>query len=67
MITEENNILYTLNNAKKSKPSNEWLKNAYNPNISIELRQEIAIRLGQLSQTRWIKIKTMALKTYLQR
>ena len=59
MIIEESNIWDTINNAKKTKPSAEWLKNAYNPNINFELRQEIAIRLGQLSKVGWIKIKDL--------
>ena len=59
MIIEESNILDTINNAKKTKPSAEWLENAYNPNINFELRQEIAIRLGQLSKVGWIKIKDL--------
>ena len=63
MIIEESNIWDTINNAKKTKPSAEWLKTAYNPNINFELRQEIAIRLGQLSKVGWIKIKDL-LKTY---
>ena len=63
MITEESNILDTLNNAKKTKPSAEWLKNAYNPNIKFDLRQAIAIHLGQLAGVGWIKIKEL-IKTY---
>ena len=63
MIIDESNILDTLNNAKKTKPSAEWLKNAYNPNINYELRQEIASRLGQLSKIGWIKIKDL-INTY---
>ena len=63
MIIEENNIWDTINNAKKTKPSAEWLQNAYNPNITFELRQEIAVRLGQLSQVGWIKIKDL-INTY---
>ena len=59
MIIEESNIWDTINNAKKIKPSAEWLKNAYNLNINLELRQEIAIRLGQLSKVGWIKIKDL--------
>tara|TARA_Y100001968_G_scaffold135832_1_gene123889 strand:+ start:394 stop:1104 length:711 start_codon:yes stop_codon:yes gene_type:complete len=63
MITEESNIWDTINNSKKTKPSAEWLKNAYNPNISFELRQAITIHLGQLSQVGWVKIKDL-IKTY---
>ena len=63
MIINESNILDTLNNAKKTKPSAEWLKNAYNPSINYELRQEIASRLGQLSNIGWIKIKDL-INTY---
>ena len=63
MIINESNILDTLNNAKKTKPSAEWLKNAYNPSINYELRQEIASRLGQLSNMGWIKIKDL-INTY---
>ena len=63
MIIEDSNIWDTINNAKKTKPSAEWLQDAYNPNINFELRQEIAIRLGQLSKVGWIKIKDL-LKTY---
>ena len=63
MITEESNIWDTLNNAKKTKPSAEWLKNAYNPNIKFELRKAIAIHLGQLAEVGWIKIKEL-IKTY---
>ena len=63
MIINESNILDTLNNAKKTKPSAEWLKNAYNPSINYELRQEIASRLGQLSKIGWIKIKDL-INTY---
>ena len=63
MITEESKIWDTLNNAKKTKPSAVWLKNAYNRNISFELRQEIANHLGQLSGIGWIKIKEL-IKTY---
>ena len=59
MIINESNILDTLNNAKRTKPSAEWLKNAYNPSINYELRQEIASRLGQLSNIGWIKIKDL--------
>ena len=66
MIIEESNIWDTINNAKKAKPNAEWLKNAYNPNINFELRQEIAIRLGQLSKVGWIKIKDL-IKTYGQK
>ena len=63
MIINESNILDTLNNAKKTKPSAEWLKNAYNPSINYELRQEVASRLGQLSNIGWIKIKDL-INTY---
>ena len=63
MIIEESNIWETINNAKKTKPSAEWLKNVYNPNINFELRKEIAIRLGQLSKVGWLKIKDL-IKTY---
>ena len=63
MIIEENNIWDTLNNSKKTKPNAEWLKNAYNPHINIELRQEIALRLGQLSLVGWMKIKDL-INTY---
>ena len=63
MIINESNILDTLNNAKKTKPSAEWLKNAYNPNINYELKKEIANRLGQLSKIGWIKIKDL-INTY---
>ena len=59
MIIEESNIWDTINNSKKSKPSAEWLKNAYSPSINFELRQEIAIRLGQLSKVGWLKIKDL--------
>tara|TARA_Y100001968_G_scaffold105684_1_gene95591 strand:+ start:212 stop:922 length:711 start_codon:yes stop_codon:yes gene_type:complete len=59
MIIEENNIWDTINNAKKTKPSAEWLQKAYDPNISFQLRQEIAVHLGQLSQVGWIKIKDL--------
>ena len=63
MLIEENNIWDTINNAKKNKPSAEWLQNAYNPNTTSELRQEIAVRLGQFSRVGWIKIKEL-INTY---
>ncbi len=50
MIIEESNRWDTNNNEKTTKPSAEPLKNAYTPNINCELRQEIAIHLGQLSK-----------------
>ena len=59
MIIEEDYIWDTLNNSKKTKLSAEWLQNAYKQNTSFELRQEIAVRLGQLSKVGWIKIKDL--------
>ncbi len=49
MNTEESNKWNTLHNVKSSKQSADWLKNAYNPNINSDLRQETAIHLEQLS------------------
>ena len=59
MIIEDDYIWETLNNSRQTKPNAEWLHNSYDPNMNYELRQEIAFRLGQLSQVGWIKIQAL--------
>ena len=66
MSYQESLILDKINNSGKKSIEAEWLLQVYSPNLSIDLKNSLAERIGILSQEGWRLIKLLIKKYGVQ-